>query len=548
MNDFITLVQEGYRLIRNLGQLTLDTVESAVLAYFRRVRSWTIRIFVAALAPLLVILPCLLLHLPLSGLYGFYVVWLILLFSAELILITPMFLIWRQIKVMFPSLVSDLTDWLEFIKSVIFNGLALGIFVTLFPIWRSPGAFPLLLLVLASWLTLPACGFSTFCKRVYPTIRAVQLLVLFGLLVLQMAYPRQMEQLSWASGQKIGRLLTSSVSQSEITDKWNTVTWFSNAGEPLVWYSGSESESYRLWGAPGFDPDTGKELVAVRDERTRAKIISNLSAKERARQMQVAAAAAEAARREEARLERERAAAEVAAAERAEVARREEARRQAETARLEGERQAAAKAAAESAELARQEQIRLGAEQARLEKERAEAEKANYLARYLGSVATRKIGAKDVVAVVAVSEDGTPNSPFGNAIVSALKAGSLEATASAFTPEFVADGLFHQAFKDAGTVLKKLELTNSLGTLMLARQLVQYSTNSSLQNIITATMRLELLTVAFADAESGTVLSVAASGVGFKPEDARAQAEERLSSKALSEGHFVKAISNLNRK
>lgn len=67
MNDFITLVEEGYRLIRNLGQLTLDNVESGVLAYFRRVRSWTIRIFVAALAPLLVILPCLLLHLPLRA-------------------------------------------------------------------------------------------------------------------------------------------------------------------------------------------------------------------------------------------------------------------------------------------------------------------------------------------------------------------------------------------------------------------------------------------------------------------------------------------------
>ena len=35
-------------------------------------------------------------------------------------------------------------------------------------------------------------------------IIGIQLLVLFGLLVLQMAFPRQMEQLGWASGRKMG--------------------------------------------------------------------------------------------------------------------------------------------------------------------------------------------------------------------------------------------------------------------------------------------------------------------------------------------------------
>ncbi len=510
MNDFIALVKEGFRLAWNLGQLALDAVKAAVLAYFRGVKKWSIRFFIAAVAPLVVIVPCLVFHVPFGGLYGAYVVWLVLLFAAELILITPMFLIWRRLKVLFPTVAHDLTDWVEFIKSVLFNGLALGIFVTLFPIWRSPGAFPLLLLVLVCWLTLPACAFSAFCKRIYPTVRGIQLLVLFGLLVLQMAFPRQMEQLGWASGRKIGGILTASVTQREITSNWNTMPWFNNVGEPLAWYSGSDSESYRLWAAPGFDPDSGKELQPVRDEKTRTKIVASLTARARTLQEQKAAEQAETARKEAARLrEADRIAAEQAAAQQA---------------RLEKERAAAAQSAAEQ----------------------AAAQHASYLTRYIGTSEPRKTGGKQTLAVVAVSENGKLNSNVGQVIAGVLKTETLEVTTSRFTPEFVSDGLFAQAFGDSRPILKKLELTDSLGALLLARQTVHYSTNASLENLITANMRLEVQAVAVADSGVGKSLTITASGVGFKPDDARSQAEERLSKKIQAEADSLRNATRPN--
>lgn len=499
MDDFIALVKEGFRLAWNLGKLSVETVKAAVLAYFRGVKKWTIRFFIAAIAPLVVIVPCLIFHVPFGGLYGAYVVWLFLLVAAELILITPMFLIWRRLKVLLPNVAKDLEDWVDFIKSVIFNGLSLGIFVTLFPIWRAPGAFPLLLLVLVCWLTLPACAFSNFCKRIYPTVRGIQLLVLFGLLVLQMAFPRQMEQLGWASGRKIGGILTASVTQKEITADWNTTSWFNNTGETLVWYSGSDSAGYRLWAAPGFDPSSGKELQPVKDEKTRMRIIASLSEKDRALQKQTTA-------------------------EQAESARKEDVRRQEEQARLKRERAAAEQSAAEQ----------------------AAAQHASDLTRYLGTREVRKAGDKQALAVVAVSEYGKLNSNIGEVIASVLKSESVVVTTSRFTPEFVSDGLFAQAFGDSRAILNKLELTNSLGALWLARQTVQYSTNATLENVITANLRLEVLAVAIGDSGAGRTLAITASGVGFKSEDARSQAEERLSQKILSEADSLRNATRPN--
>jgi hypothetical protein len=486
MGDFIELIKEGFRLAANVGKLALDAtmvavdaIKAAIFAYFKQVKKWTIRLTIAAFAPLVLIVPCLIFHAPLRGLYGLYVVWVVLLVVAELILVTPVFLVWRRVKSIpiLSTVARDLEDWFSFINSIAFNGLSLVIFVTLVPIWRSPGAFVLLLIVMISWLTLPACSVSSICRRIYPTVSVIQLLGLSGLLFLQIAFPRQIEQLGWATHRTLGNVITSSVKQKEITSEWNTLQWFDNVGESQVWYSGSAATGFRLWAAPGFDPESGKELRPIGDEKTRVQIVTFFSEKER----------------------RQR---EITAAEQTEIARKEAARRR--------------------------------EEQDRLEKERALAAQS-YLTRYLGTREVRKAGDKQTLAVVAVSENGKLNTNVGQVIAEVLKTESVEVTTSRFTPEFVSDGLFAQAFGNSRAILNKLELTNSLGALLLARQTVQYSTNASLENVITANMRLEVLGMAVADSGAGRTLSITASGVGFKPEDARSQAEERLSKKIQGE-------------
>lgn len=508
MGDFIELIKEGFRLAANVGMLALDAtmvavdaIKSAIFAYFKLVKKWTIRLTIAAFAPLVLIVPCLIFHAPLGGLYGIYVVWVVLLVVAELILVTPVFLVWRRVKSIpiLSTVARDLEDWIRFIKSIAFNGLSLVVFVTLVPIWRSPGAFVLLLIVIIAWLTLPACSFSSICRRIYPTVSVIQLLALSGLLFLQIAFPRQMEQLGWATGRKIGGILTASVTQREITADWNAISWFNNAGETLVWYSGPDSKGYRLWAAPGFDPGSGKELQPVRDEMTRVKIVASLSEMERTLQKRKVA-------------------------EQAETAQKEDARRREEQDRLVKERAAEAQHAGEEAVV----------------------QHANYLARYLGTREVRRSGDKQYLAVVVVSENGKMNSAVGQVIAGALKTDSAAVTTSFFTPEFVSDGLFTQVFDDSRAIVYKLELTNSVGSLLLARQTVQYSTNASMENLITANMRLEVVAVAVADSGPGRTLAITASGVGFKSEDARFQAEERLSKKIQGEADSLRNATQPN--
>lgn len=277
MGDFIELIKEGFRLAMNVGRLALDAVRATVIGYLQRVKKWSIRLFIWALVPLPVVVLLLMFQQPLGWVYGAYVVYFALLVAAELLLLLPVYLIWKRVKAIFPTVASDLEEWIDFIKNVVFNGLSLGIFVTLIPVWNSPGAFPLLLLVAACWLTLPACSISSFCKRIYPAIRAIQLLFLSGLLVLEMAYPIQMKQLIYVIEVNMGKIITAPVNQREITSEWSSLQWFNNAGKPQVWYSGSSEFGFRLWAAPGFDLDSGQELHPVQNLEVRNKIIARFN-------------------------------------------------------------------------------------------------------------------------------------------------------------------------------------------------------------------------------------------------------------------------------
>ena len=115
MGDFIDLIKEGFRLAANVGAMAYDAVKAAVVGYFRQVKKWSIRFFIAALVPLVVVVPCMMFRLPLGWLYGTYVVYFVLLVAAELVLVTPMFLVWRRFKAVFPTVASDLADWVDFI-------------------------------------------------------------------------------------------------------------------------------------------------------------------------------------------------------------------------------------------------------------------------------------------------------------------------------------------------------------------------------------------------------------------------------------------------
>jgi hypothetical protein len=159
--------------------------------------------------------------------------------------------------------------------------------------------------------------------------------------------------------------------------------------------------------------------------------------------------------------------------------------------------------------------------------EEATAEHARFLARHLNKGLARKPGIQRV-AVVASSEDREENSVVSAALTEHLKTEAVEIVPSLFRPEFVSDGLFDDVLAGANDIPTKLELTNILDVLVLARQDVKYSKNPSLENVITANMRLEVAAFSITANMKDQTWRFEVKGAGFTPTAARSLAEERL--------------------
>lgn len=160
------------------------------------------------------------------------------------------------------------------------------------------------------------------------------------------------------------------------------------------------------------------------------------------------------------------------------------------------------------------------------EEQAAATAHAKYLAQYVNSGSSRRPGTT-MIAVAVVSENGAFNHAVNAALASRFKSDSASILTSFFRPAFVSDGLFASALSGSSGVFDKLELSKSLDVLLLGREEVQYSTDPSLENVMTATMQLELTAFSLSDGQSQSWTFVA-NGSGFKQAEARLMAEERL--------------------
>ena len=158
----------------------------------------------------------------------------------------------------------------------------------------------------------------------------------------------------------------------------------------------------------------------------------------------------------------------------------------------------------------------------------AVAEHANFLTRYLIPGVTRKPGTRMLGFAVA-SEDGNLKDVLADVLALHLQTNGVETVSSVFRPSFVTDGLFADAYKGSAQVLNSLELANSTDALLLAREIVDYSTNdTSLQNVISAEMHLQVALVPVSSNVQAERWTLATYGAGFSPRDARTLAEQRL--------------------
>jgi len=175
------------------------------------------------------------------------------------------------------------------------------------------------------------------------------------------------------------------------------------------------------------------------------------------------------------------------------------------------------------------EQQRLDMEMAAARKaeEDAAAKHAQFVARYVNNVPAKQPGVT-IVAVVVMSEIGKPNNTLATILARHFSSGSTKAFSSLFTPEFISDGLFDGAAGGSSEAVNKLDLANSLDTLLLAKQSVQYTSNPSLQNVLSAHMRLDVTELSVTARGQNQTWTFSANGAGFSQALAREMAEERI--------------------
>lgn len=159
--------------------------------------------------------------------------------------------------------------------------------------------------------------------------------------------------------------------------------------------------------------------------------------------------------------------------------------------------------------------------------EEAAAERAAFLARYLNGNPTRQAG-KQGVAIVVENENGKLNPAATTALAHRLQSETIQTFPSFFTSAFISDGFFDDALVSSDELFRKLDLASSLSALVLAREDVQYSKNAALENVITATMRLDVTVVPVVGQANPMTWTFTAYGPGFTKDIARGMAEERI--------------------
>jgi hypothetical protein len=191
----------------------------------------------------------------------------------------------------------------------------------------------------------------------------------------------------------------------------------------------------------------------------------------------------------------------------------------------------AAKVATQNAHQQQQETIQLQKQEQQqadqTQQQQADAAHAQFLAQYTDTNFARIIGTK-IIAIAVASEIGTSDGAVSAALTSRFKNEPVEIVSSFFRPAIIADGIFNEIYVGSHDVFNKLELSKSLDGLLLAREKSQYDTNPTLDNVLTASMELDVEVLPVSSQVQSQTWTFTANGAGFNKAAARQQAEERL--------------------
>lgn len=165
--------------------------------------------------------------------------------------------------------------------------ISAGLFAYIYPSWNFSTTLPIWALIVLLWLFAPWAMYLAKLDGIFIKLRFAQLGLLITGTLLIVASPVPMTQYQWWTQREVANKIRP-VEQKEITANWETLQWFSQEGTPNVWYSGDrDTNKYRLFYAPGYDPETNEKLKPVKDEATKTELVTWLRKQKAAQEAQL---------------------------------------------------------------------------------------------------------------------------------------------------------------------------------------------------------------------------------------------------------------------
>jgi signal transduction histidine kinase len=438
---------------------------------------------------------CLFFHVACPPLYSGFFVLLGAAGCVIAILMYPFWLSWEILRNFFPQAEKSLIRLLRFVADIAFWSALFAIYCYIVPVWNNPGALPLFLLVALALVLAGITGRITYNPKLLQAVRTVQLVGLLVLVTVSFTFPQTARRL--LSGKH--RLDDYAVEMVTKSDRLNVsrfqdlVFFNTKSGRPQVWMCKSTDGDMSFYSGEGYDSQSRQAFELVESEKQVEEIRQWFSNKEKER------------------------------------AQAQRVKEQAEASRVAKQREEEARNLRAREEKERQE---VQDSEERKRSELAKQEK-DYISRYVRNASAGKTNFR--IALLVATEDQQLDQPASKMLEKIFLDQSFLVSSDVFTPAFVSDGLFEKSFSGSKGVLDRLALTNLLDVVVLARQHVVYTTNDSLNGLITASLTIDLSALSTATEEKLSQFSVAAAGPGFKPEQALQMAGSRVFRKISTE-------------
>ncbi|MFA6287468.1 MAG: cell envelope integrity protein TolA [Opitutaceae bacterium] len=296
--DYIETIRLGDELSRHIhdeiqeaekngwSEEFLNPVQDGVRKYFKltsRIFRWLGAFAFAPLPALIIFLVST--HSNSRLLLNCYIIWIVglsLLAARLFISLSP---IVQGIRKLPPEIYRSLLGPLWANLDAFHVAVSIGLFFYILTGWNITTSFPIIILIVLIWIASPWCLYLLKKDREFIIIKLSQLGVLIVFALLSAVSPVPMSHYQrWIQHGMAEKLRPEE--QREVTSDWARLQWFTQEGAVNVWYSANTEHGYRLFSAPGHDPNTNQVLIPVSDQATRDTIINWFHQAEDIRQKQ----------------------------------------------------------------------------------------------------------------------------------------------------------------------------------------------------------------------------------------------------------------------